>query len=325
MGLGTAASYAVGEAFMDRYKLLADDLPDDDLLTEETHPVRQCPTCLSQRLYPSRARNAFETMLVKMGGNLCRCYVCYRRQVWFGMSGMTLSDARKTRGSERTHTPQPAPEAEHELPVLQSPTPRQSAPKTLFAAQSRLFSAESHGSGAEITEMDVEVALYKSRIALELSKAPKCKPMEFLTSNDFTAPDDTCDVEQIHLEEAAHHLDEPHLAQLSSAICAVPEFEPLRHVHSRKPRRPSDEEAPAQTQQQPVAIVELEQPPEPAAPITSIAARLRFQLEQKGVSGLPARDLSVIVTDAKRRIHAHSTDREPVTEEAPLSLQPQSA
>jgi hypothetical protein len=54
--------------------------------------TRQCSHCKSARVYPSRCRRKLETVLSFFGGDVCRCHGCFRRQVWFGMSSIRISE-----------------------------------------------------------------------------------------------------------------------------------------------------------------------------------------------------------------------------------------
>jgi len=80
----------------------SEEIVDEFELDDADQSVRQCPRCLSTRMYPSRSQGAMEGLLSALGGKVLRCHVCFRRQAWFGMANWSMG-----RGKQADHTSAP--------------------------------------------------------------------------------------------------------------------------------------------------------------------------------------------------------------------------
>jgi hypothetical protein len=53
---------------------------------------RRCPSCGSDRLYPSRRGGSGEKALAGLGGEILRCHGCRARACWFGLTCFRLGE-----------------------------------------------------------------------------------------------------------------------------------------------------------------------------------------------------------------------------------------
>lgn len=55
--------------------------------------TRHCPKCGSVRVHRSRRRGIVESVLSRLGAEICRCHDCRSRRAWFGLARIRLNAA----------------------------------------------------------------------------------------------------------------------------------------------------------------------------------------------------------------------------------------
>ena len=152
-------------------------------------PVRQCAKCLSERLHPSKCQTSLESLMAALGGDVLRCRVCFRRQIFFGMTRIALARTKHVeRGRVRVRLLAAGPNAG--AIAVQETVPEVAANKTYpDAAEAppglrmldRLFERDLVNQQPETVRVpsnspakyahrlaDPEIEAYRNRIALEL-------------------------------------------------------------------------------------------------------------------------------------------------------------
>ena len=62
-------------------------------MDEINSTTRECPKCLSTRVHAEPFQTTFESALQLLGGEVCRCHACNRRQAWYGSSKVVFGQS----------------------------------------------------------------------------------------------------------------------------------------------------------------------------------------------------------------------------------------